>query len=53
MAKALAHEDRGQDWAEPRRVAGPNIVTHAEAIWTLFGVMLLAACLAFMSLQGA
>jgi hypothetical protein len=53
VATVLADEDKAQDWTEPRPVAGPNIVTHAEAIWTFFGLMLLAAFLAFVSLQGA
>jgi hypothetical protein len=53
VATALADEVKAEDWTEPRPVAGPNLITHAEAIWTFFGLMLLAAFLAFVSLQGA
>jgi hypothetical protein len=53
MAAVLADEIKTEDWSEPRPVAGPPLLTHAEALWTAFGLTLLGAFLAFVSLHGA
>jgi hypothetical protein len=53
MATVLADAIKHEDWSEPRPVAGPQILTHAEALWTAFGLTLLGAFLMFVSFHGA
>ena len=53
MATALADAVTHEGWAEPRPVARRQLLSPAEAIWTLFGLTLLGAFLAFVSIQGA
>ena len=49
MAASLAPEARHEDWAEPRAMpSGDPLSTRAQWLWTLFGLALLGAFLAFV-----
>lgn len=47
MATLLAPETKHEDWVEPRAIAGPPL-RRAEWLWTLVGLTLLGAFLAFV-----
>jgi hypothetical protein len=48
MATSLAPETRHQHWAEPDAKIGGDPSARALWLWTLFGVLLLIAFLAFV-----
>jgi hypothetical protein len=49
MATALAPEAKSEDWAEPRAMSGDDPVSaRALWLWTVFGLVLLVAFLAFV-----
>jgi len=49
MATALAPEAKNEDWAERRAMSGDDPVSaRALWLWTVFGLVLLVAFLAFV-----
>jgi len=49
MATLLASDSTGEDWAEPRPTAGGEPTwSRAELLWTVVGILLLGAFLAFV-----
>jgi hypothetical protein len=53
MATAVVDESRNEDWVDGVPAARPPLLTRPEALWTLFGLVLLAGFLAFAGFGAA
>ena len=53
MATTLTDDTEHGDWVEPRPISGGGqLLSRAEALWTLFGLTLLGAFLSFVATNG-
>jgi hypothetical protein len=52
MATAVVDESRNEDWIDGFPAARPPLLTRPEALWTLFGLVVLAGFLALAGLGG-
>lgn len=50
MPTAVVDQSKNEDWVEGFPAPRPALLTRPEALWTIFGLIVLAAFLSFVGL---